>query len=79
MLSHNRKTPNMVLTDGWESEQLDVLLGELVYLKVETDSFTIRKATLDEAEAFWFENETADSGDFRNGRNNIWNNRFGSG
>lgn len=57
VLSHNRGTPNMALRDGWENEQLEKLLGELVYLKVESDSFQIRKATLEEATIFWQQNE----------------------
>ncbi len=57
VLSHNRRTPNMALRDGWENEQLEGLLGELIYLKVESDSFQIRKATLEEASIFWQQNE----------------------
>ena len=53
VLSHSRNTPNMALRDGWESLKLNKLLDELVYLKVTADDFTIRKATLEEAEAFW--------------------------
>jgi len=57
VLSHNRGTPNMALRDGWENEQLENLLGELVYLNVQSDSFEIRKASLVEAEAFWASKE----------------------
>ncbi|MEZ4887673.1 MAG: PEP/pyruvate-binding domain-containing protein [Chitinophagales bacterium] len=57
VLSHNRNTPNMALRDGWENELLDSFLGELVYLKVRSDSFEIRTATLAEATAFWEKNE----------------------
>lgn len=53
VLSHNRNTPNMALRDGWENEQLQAFLGELVYLRVESDSFIIRAASLEEATAFW--------------------------
>ncbi len=60
ILSHNRHTPNMALRDGWTNPLLDTLLGELVYLKVESDSFYIRKANIDEATAFWFEKEPQD-------------------
>jgi len=61
VLSHNRNTPNMALRNGWESELLDSFLGELVYLKVRSDSFEIRKATLPEATAFWEQNEPQNS------------------
>lgn len=53
ILSHNRQTPNMALIDGWTNPCLDTLLGSLVYLKVAVDSFEIRRAGLEEAEAFW--------------------------
>jgi len=57
ILSHNRHTPNMALKDGWTNSILDTLLGELVYLKVESDSFLIRKADIEEATAFWLDRE----------------------
>lgn len=57
ILSHNRGTPNMALRDGWTNIKLDSLMGQLVYLKVEADSFVIRKASLNEATAFWDKNE----------------------
>lgn len=57
VLSHNRNTPNMALRDGWENEHLSPFEGELVYLKVRSDSFEMRLATLDEATAFWEQNE----------------------
>jgi phosphoenolpyruvate synthase/pyruvate phosphate dikinase len=57
ILSHNRHTPNMALKDGWTNPLLDTLLGELVFLKVESDSFYIRKANIDEATAFWNQRE----------------------
>ena len=57
ILSHNRGTPNMALRNGWTHEKLDTLLGELVYLDVQADSFLIRKAQLNEATAFWNEKE----------------------
>ena len=53
VLSHGRGTPNMALRDGWENPQLDSLIGKLVYLNVQADSFFIRKATLEEATTFW--------------------------
>jgi len=57
ILSHNRHTPNMALKDGWTNPGLDSLLGELVYLKVESDSFFIRKASIGEATIFWNQRE----------------------
>lgn len=57
VLSHNRNTPNMALRDGWSNPLLTNLLDELVYLKVEADSFVLRKATLTEATAFWAKTE----------------------
>ena len=40
---------------------LNDFLGELVYLKVQSDSFLIRKATLAEATIFWQNNEPQDT------------------
>lgn len=60
VLSHNRNTPNMALRDGWENEHLTPLVGELVYLRVQSDSFEIRPASLSEANAFWAQNEPQD-------------------
>ncbi|MEL6593755.1 MAG: PEP/pyruvate-binding domain-containing protein, partial [Bacteroidota bacterium] len=57
VLSNSRGTPNMALRNGWDSPQLDSLLGDLVYLKVEADSFILRRAGLAEAEAFWAQKE----------------------
>jgi hypothetical protein len=57
ILSHNRHTPNMALKDGWTNPRLDSLLGELVFLKVESDSFYIRKANIGEATIFWNQRE----------------------
>ncbi len=57
VLSHNRNTPNMALRDGWENKLLDSLLGQLVYFRVQSDSFELRAATLEEATAFWANNE----------------------
>lgn len=57
VLSNNRNTPNMALRDGWENEALNQFEGELVYLNVRSDSFEIRSATLEEATAFWEQNE----------------------
>ncbi len=57
VLSHNRNTPNMALRDGWENEKVNNFIGELVYLKVQSDSFIMRLATLAEATAFWEQSE----------------------
>lgn len=61
ILSHNRQTPNMALRDAWNSPQLDSLIGNLVYLKVESDSFILRRANLTEAEYFWSQKEPQDT------------------
>ncbi|MCK3685786.1 PEP/pyruvate-binding domain-containing protein [Maribellus sp. YY47] len=57
VLSHNRETPNMALRDGWVNTRLDSLMGQLVYLHVQADSFVIRQATLEEATLFWNQKE----------------------
>jgi len=57
ILSHNRGTPNMALRDGWTNPKPDSLMGQLVCLEVLSDSFTVRKALLAEATAFWNQNE----------------------
>lgn len=57
ILSHNRQTPNMALKNAWDSPRLDSLMGSLVYLKVESDSFILRRANLSEAEHFWSQKE----------------------
>lgn len=61
VLSHNRRTPNMALRDGWTNPRLDTLLDKLVYLRVESDSFIIRSASLAEANAFWSLTEPRDT------------------
>ena len=53
ILSHNRRTPNMALKDGWTNPTIDSLVGELVYLKVESNAYTICKASIEEATYFW--------------------------
>ncbi len=57
ILSHNRGTPNMALRDGWTNQKLESLMGELISLEVLSDSFIIKKATIDEATSFWNSNE----------------------
>ncbi|MFH2144356.1 MAG: PEP/pyruvate-binding domain-containing protein, partial [Bacteroidota bacterium] len=61
VLSHNRGTPNMALKDGFTNPVLDSLIGELVYLQVLSNSFTIRKASLSEAMTFWVQFEPSDT------------------
>jgi pyruvate,water dikinase len=53
VLSHNRGTPNMALRSAWSNKKLRVLSNKLIYLKVAADTFSIREATLQEAERFW--------------------------
>lgn len=57
VLSHNRGTPNMALKDGFSNPKLDSLAGQLVYLSVQSDSFVIKKATIEEATLFWNKKE----------------------
>lgn len=57
VLSHNRGTPNMALRDGWTNPKLNNYLGKLIYLKVALDSFTVREATIGEAQHFWAQRE----------------------
>lgn len=61
VLSHSRGTPNMALRDGWTNPRLDTLMDKLVYLKVESDSFIIRSASLAEATNFWSLTEPQDT------------------
>jgi len=53
VLSINRKTPNMVLRDGWSNLDLAPFENKLVYLKTSYENFEIREATLEEAQQFW--------------------------
>ncbi len=49
ILSHSRNTPNMALKEAWSDQHLNALMDQLVYLKVESDTFSIRSASLEEA------------------------------
>jgi hypothetical protein len=53
VLSINRKTPNMVLRDGWINSEMNKYENKLVYLKTGYENFEIREATLEEAQQFW--------------------------
>lgn len=53
VLCQNRKTAFMAQRSIWESPQVDSLEWDLVYLEVQTDTFVLRKATLDEAIPWW--------------------------
>ncbi|NLP01551.1 MAG: hypothetical protein GX089_03580 [Fibrobacter sp.] len=53
VLSHNRGTPNMALKSAWDDEKLKSLENKLVYLNVKPDTFLIREASREDAEAFW--------------------------
>lgn len=57
VLSNSRGTPNMTLRSAFENQQIDSLNGELVYLSVRADNYTLRKASLAEAEKFWEQKE----------------------
>ena len=53
ILSKNRGTPNMALRGAREAAELEPLFGELVRLEVEPGGFNVRRATADEADAFF--------------------------
>ena len=53
VLSQNRETPNMALKGAWDNEELNDLVGKLVYLEVKLDTFIIEEAELEDAEEFW--------------------------
>jgi pyruvate, water dikinase len=57
ILSYNRNTPNMTLKNVLGNAQINGLCEQLVYLKVEANSYTIRKANINEAVAFWDKND----------------------
>ncbi len=53
VLSQNRHTPNMGLRGAFDHETLRAFEGQLVELTVGTTDWSVREATLEEAEAFW--------------------------
>lgn len=57
ILSHSRGTPNMTLRDAFESDVVNELEGQLVYLQVSANSFELREASFEEAEQHWQEHE----------------------
>jgi phosphoenolpyruvate synthase/pyruvate phosphate dikinase len=57
ILSKNRKTPNMALRSGWDNELFNSLVNKLVRLEVTSDYFSMREATLTEAQAYWDSHE----------------------
>lgn len=57
VLSNSRGTPNMALRDAWSNAKLEALVGELVYINVQEGSYELRKASPQEAEAYWLRNE----------------------
>lgn len=61
VLSHSRNTPNMALREAWDNEELNQLIGKLVYLDVRQNQFELREATLEEATGFWLTNEPQDT------------------
>lgn len=48
-----RGTPNIALRNASEDERIEPLLGKLVRFEVTGGSYSLRQATLDEAEAYW--------------------------
>lgn len=61
VLSHSRSTPNMALRGAWDSTSLDVLTDKLIYLNVKSNSYELREAGLEEANAFWEKREPKDT------------------
>jgi len=57
VLSNSRSTPNMALRDAWDNKKLAELENQLVYINVQPGEYELRKASLQEAEAFWKERE----------------------
>jgi hypothetical protein len=55
VLSLNRKTPNMGLRGATTNAELRALEGQLVELTVDSDAWSVRQVTQQEAEAFWDE------------------------
>lgn len=53
VLSRNRGTPNMVLSNPMDNKYIVEFIDSLICLKVYKDSFSIRLATIEEAEKFW--------------------------
>jgi len=51
-----RKTPNIAFNGNELPDSLLALCGKLVMLDVKSNSYTVREATLEEAQAFWNKN-----------------------
>lgn len=51
-----RKTPNIAFNGNELPDSLLALCGKLVMLEVKSNSYTVREATLEEAQAFWNKN-----------------------
>lgn len=60
ILSRNRGMPNMALRSAWNDSTIGALEGKLVFLKVAADTFTLREASLNEAEKYWASSEHRD-------------------
>lgn len=54
--ARNRGTPNMALPGAAEDPRVKPLLGKLVRFEVDAGDFSLREASLEEAQAFWDEN-----------------------
>lgn len=53
ILSQSRKTPNMALPNAHLLPEINALLGQLVRLEVNEGGYSLRAASLAEAQAFW--------------------------
>jgi pyruvate,water dikinase len=58
LLCQNRNTPNATYRAAWSDPALNALLNKLVCYEVTADSFTIRKASDAEAQAWWTKTES---------------------
>ena len=53
ILCHNRGTSMMACRNIWQNKYIQSLSNELVHLVIKNDTFTVTKASMDEAQAYW--------------------------
>lgn len=61
VLSNSRGAPNMAVRGAWDSTSFASMEGKLVYLKVKSEAYELREASLPEASAFWSAHEPKDT------------------
>lgn len=54
--ARNRGTPNLALLDASNDERVKPFIGEFVRFEISSSSFSIKKATLEEAQKYWDDN-----------------------